>query len=100
MRWGVDEEGGLVLVSEEQNDKILIFDHVKPTVDPKTEFLSLVMSKPVDGKAITLGEESILKDDGLCQTLKVGDSKDALKVFFDDSDFIRDSKHKFQALNA
>ena len=49
MRWGVDDEGSLVLVDEEDTHRVLIFDQVIPTVDPNIRTLPLIMSSPADG---------------------------------------------------
>ena len=57
-RWGLNDKGCLCLISEDKTDKILIFDQVKPSVDPNTEFLPLVMTLPVEGKAIVFDEKT------------------------------------------
>lgn len=58
-RWGVDNNGKLVLVREEDVDKILLFEHVTPTVDPNIKTLPLIMEKPLEGKAIVFDEQEI-----------------------------------------
>ena len=52
MRFGLQKNGILGLVAEDQKDKILIFEEVTPTVDPNIPTLPLIMSAPLDGKAV------------------------------------------------
>ena len=58
-RWGLDKDNKLVLVNEDDKDKILIFENVSPTVDPNTHTLPLIMEKPLEGKAIVFDEQEI-----------------------------------------
>ena len=66
-----------------------------PTVDPNIPSLPLIMSSPVDGKAVVHEKETRQHGHGMEQMLKVGDAKDAISVFFDEDDFVRDAKYTF-----
>ena len=57
MRWGLKDDGSLGLVEESQDDKVLVFNEVSPSVDPGLQMLPLVMSSPVDGRAVVMNGE-------------------------------------------
>ena len=58
------------------------------------------MTQPLDGKAITYHEQTNQYGHGQDFVLQIGESKDAIKVHFDDKDFVRDSKYTFNAFDA
>ena len=103
MRWGINKENIMGLVKETDTDRILIFNDVTPTVDPMIPTLPLIMSSPLDGKAIVHMEEGKCQRQhghGMEQFLLIGDADKARKVFFDEADFVRDSQYTFQAFDA
>lgn len=78
----------------------MVFSEVTPTVNPKISTLPLIMSSPVDGKAIVYEDDTRQHGHGMEQMLKVGDSENAISVFFDEADFVRDIKYTFQAFDS